>query len=525
MPAQITSALGRLQKFIGQFSIAQRTLGLIGIAGLVLGAMALSSYLTKPTMSPLFANVSAADASAIVDQLTGEGVAYELTDGGRTILVPQDKLYTMRLKVAAAGLPAATDGAGYSLLDSMGMTASEFQQTTTYRRAMEGELAKTIGAMSGVEAATVKLAMPEQTVFVADTADPTASVFIQTSRGTTLEAEQVTAIVHLVSAGVQGMKPTDVSVVDAEGHVLSAVGGLPGGGMGDQQTSDYQARVAASVQTMLDRLVGAGKAVVTVNAELNLDNTDLTSEKFSAPAPAVPALSSATTTETYTGGGGGAAGVLGPDNIAVPGGTSGTGTYTKGSENLNPAVDKVTEHTTTTPGSVRRQSVSVVVDQAAGADLNMTDLTTMVTAAAGIDATRGDTVAVSRMAFDTSTAEAAQAALGVADVAAKADATAALIKQGAIAGAILLFLVVAFVIAKRRSGKARREAIDLGELQMVNDLPHLPFGGVEALTLAPTQAPVDEAALKRAEIGSLAEDQPAEVAELLRGWLQPGAVR
>ncbi|RYV50023.1 flagellar basal-body MS-ring/collar protein FliF [Pengzhenrongella frigida] len=524
MPAQITGALGRLQAFIKQFSIAQRTLGLIGIAGVVLGAIALSSYLTKPTMSPLFADVSTADASAIVDQLTGEGVPYELTDGGRTILVPQDQLYAMRLKAAAAGLPAATDGAGYSLLDNMGMTASEFQQTTTYRRAMEGELAKTIGAMNGVEAATVKLAMPEQTVFVSDTADPTASVFLQTSRGTTLQAEQVTAIVHLVSAGVQGMKPTDVSVVDAEGHVLSAVGGLPGGGMGDQQTSDYQTRVAASVQAMLDRVVGAGKAVVTVNAELNLDNTDLTSETFTA-TPGVPALSSATTTETYSGTGGTAAGVLGPDNIAVPGGADGTGTYTKGSENLNPAVDKVTEHTTTTPGSVRRQSVSVVVDQDAGAALNMTDLTTMVTVAAGIDTTRGDSVAVSRMAFDTTTAEAAQAALGAADAEAKAVAQMDLIKQGAIAGAILLLLLISFVIAKRKSGKARREALDLGELQMVNETPMLPFGGLETLALIPAAPQIDEAAVKRAEIGNLAEDQPAEVADLLRGWLQTGNKR
>ena len=524
MPAQITSALGRMKALLTQFSIAQRTLGVIGIAGVILGAIALSSYLTKPVMSPLFADVSTADASAIVDQLTGEGVPYTLTDGGRTILVPQEQLYAMRLKAAAAGLPAATDGAGYSLLDNMGMTASEFQQTTTYRRAMEGELAKTIGAMTGVQSASVKLAMPEQTVFVADTADPTASVFIKTSRGATLQPEQVTAIVHLVSAGVQGMKPTGVSVVDSEGHVLSAVGGVPGGGMGDQQTSDYQVRVAASVQAMLDRVVGVGKAVVTVNAELNLDNTDLTSETFLAPA-GVPALSSATTTETYTGTGGGAAGVLGPDNIAVPNGAAnGTGTYTKGSENLNPAVDKVTEHTTTTPGSVRRQSVSVVVDQEAGAGLNMTDLTTMVTAAAGIDAVRGDTVAVSRMAFDTKSAEAAQAALAEDDVVAKAAATKDLIKQGAIAGAILLFLVLAFLMAKRASKRARREAIDLGELQRVNALPQQ-FVGLEPRAIAPALPQIDESAIKRAEIGNLAEEQPEEVAELLRGWLTAGSAR
>ena len=526
MPAQLTSLFGRLKAAIGHFTIAQRTLVIIGVAGVVLGAIALASYLSKPTMSPLFADLAPADASAIVDQLNADGVAYTLTGGGGTILVANDQLYAERLKVAAAGLPAATDGAGYSLLDKMGMTASEFQQTTTYRRAMEGELAKTIGAMNGVQAASVKLAMPTQSVFVSTTADPTASVFLKTSRGTTLEAEQIQAIVHLVSAGVTGMKPADVSVVDADGHVLSAVGGSAVGGMSDQRTGNYDARVGASVQAMLDRVVGVGKAVVTVNAELNLDNSDVTSETFTAPAN-VPALSSATTTETYTGTGAGSSGVLGPNNIAVPGGAAGTGTYSKGSENLNPAVNKVTQKTTTTPGSVRRQSVSVVVDQGAGAALNMTDLTTMVTAAAGIDATRGDTVAVSRMTFDTTSAATAKAALAADATATKALAQATLIRQGAIAAGILLLLVVMFIIAKRKSRKDRRQALDLGELAMVNDTPLLPFGGLEALGLpaAPSSPVIDEDAMRRAEIGALAQEQPAEVADLLRGWLVGGAKR
>ncbi len=188
MPSTVTSAVDRAKAVVAQFSLAQRTLAIIGVAGLVLGAVALSSWMSKPTFSPLFSGVSAADASAIVDQLEGEGVEYELADGGSTILVPAEQLYATRLSVAAAGLPAASDGAGYSLLDDMGMTASEFQQEVTLQRAMEGELAKTIGAISGVEAATVKLAMPEETVFVSETADPTASVFIQTKQGVSLEA-------------------------------------------------------------------------------------------------------------------------------------------------------------------------------------------------------------------------------------------------------------------------------------------------------------------------------------------------
>jgi len=527
MPTQLTAVVDRLKAVVAQFSLAQRTLAIIGLAGLVLGLVALSSWMTKPTMSPLFSGVSAADASAIVDQLDGEGVEYELADGGSTILVPADKLYATRLSVAAAGLPAASDGEGYSLLDDMGMTASEFQQQVTYQRAMEGELAKTIGSMAGVEAATVKLAMPEETVFVAEKADPTASVFVETTRGVSLEAGQVQSIVHLVSAGIQGMKPADVAVIDSGGTVLSAIGGSPAGGLADQKTGEYEQRVSSAVQTMLDRVVGPGKAVVTVNADLNYDNTDRTSETFDATEN-VPPLSSSTTREEYTGGGGTpVGGVLGPDNIAVPNGdANGEGTYLKESEVLNPAVNKVTEHTVTAPGNVERQSVSVVVDADAGGAINMVDLEALVTAAAGIDAARGDTVEVARMAFDTASAEAAQEALAAAAAEEKAAEQAELIRTAAIAGGVVLLLLVAFIVAKRRSRKARREALDLGELQIVDDTPQLPFDPVDSVLALPAPEPdVDEAAIRRAEIGALADEQPGEVADLLRGWLVEGGKR
>ncbi len=518
--------LDRLKAVVAQFTLAQRTLALIGVAGLVLGAVALSSWMGKPTLSPLFSGVSAADASAIVDLLEGEGVEYELADGGSTIMVPAEELYGTRLTVAAAGLPAASDGGGYSLLDDMGMTASEFQQEITLQRAMEGELAKTIGAIDGVEAATVKLAMPEETVFVSETADPTASVFIQTQRGTTLEAAQVQSIVHLVSAGIQGMNPADVAVIDSQGTVLSAIGGSAAGGMADQQTGEYEQRVTSAVQTMLDRLVGPGKAVVAVTAELNYDDTDRTTETFDA-TEGVPPLSSSTTREEYTGTGGTAVGgVLGPDNIAVPGAAGGEGSYLKESEVLNPAVNKVTEHTTTAPGSVERQSVSVVVDQEAAGALNMVDLEALVVAAAGIDAARGDTVEVARMAFDTQGADAAREALAAAAAEEKAAEQAELIQTGAVAGAVALLLLILFIAAKRRSRKARREALDLGELQIV-ERPRLPFEPTDAaLALPAAVAPVSEsAAVRRAEIGALAEEKPGEVADLLRGWLVEGGAK
>lgn len=530
MPPQITALGGRVQKTLRQFSLAQKTLAVIGLAVLVLGAVALSSWLTKPTMTPLFSNVAATDASAIVDQLTTAGVKYQLTDGGSTILVPADKVYTMRLKMASAGLPASSDG-GYSLLDSMSMTSSEFTQQITYQRAMEGELAKTIGAIKGVQTASVKLAIPKDSVFVAEKADPTASVFVKTAPGVTLGSDQVQSVVHLVSASIEGMKPSDVAVVDADGQVLSAVGTTVASGLSGQQTTDYESRVSSSIQAMLDRVVGAGKGIVSVSADLNYDATHRVSESYSAPT-AVPPLSSSKTSELY---GPGAAnststGVLGPDNIAVPSGTAagGSGSYAKASETLNNSVNKVTEDTTAAPGTVRKMSVSVVLDEKAAAALDMTQVAAMVSAAAGADATRGDTVQVSKMAFDTTTAQAAQTALAAADAEAKKAATASLIKSAAIGGAILLLVLFLIVMALRQRGKARREALDLGELHMVqsDDDPLGLEGGFDGLPVLPPAAVAPEGpseiAVKRAEISAFADEQPAEVAELLRGWLVGG---
>ncbi len=524
MPAQISAVLGRMGSTVKQFTLAQRTLAIIGLAVLLLGAVALTSWMTKPTLSPLFTSLSATDASAVVDELSAAGVSYELADGGSTVLVPADQLYSMRLKLAAAGLPANADGAGYSLLDDMGMTASEFQQEVTYQRALEGELAKTIGALAGVEAATVKLAIPEDSVFVSQTADPTASVFVRTKAGTSLGAEQVQAIVHLVSAGIEGMKPADVAVVDSSGAVLSTVGAEGGVGLSGQQTAEYESRVQVAVQALLDRVVGVGKSAVTLTAELDYDQTERVSEQFSA-TPDVPPLISATTTEEYTGRGGGTAtGVLGPDNIAVPSGDDDSGAYSSTTENLNNAVNKVTEQTVTAPGSVKRQSLAVAVDAAAAAKIDMAELTAMVSAAAGIDTERGDTVAVQRMAFDTSTAEAAQAALDAADAQAAKAATASMVRQVAIAGVVLVIVLALAIAAARRSRRNRRESLDIGELPLLGgEALELEGGGggpdPDAMALVAAPVPQDGSALRRAEISALADEQPAEVADLLRGWL------
>lgn len=544
MPAQLTSMFGRVQKQVQELSLAQRVFAVLLGAGLVLAAIALTQWINKPQMSPLFTNLSPTDAAAIVDELNSSGVPYELTAGGSTIMVPNSQLYDTRLRVASEGLLANSD-AGYSLLDGMSMTSSEFQQQVTYQRALEGELARTIGAMDGVSAASVKLAIPQESVFVSETPDPTASVFIQTGSTGALPPASVQAIVHLVSASIESMKPEGVAVIDSNGVVLSSVGGDNSTVMQSGQISEYEKRIATSVQAMLDRVVGSGNAVVSVSAELDYDKTHTTTETYSSDPSAAP-ISESMTREEYSNSSLEATtgGVLGADNLIQPRDeASDTGNYLKETAVRNNAVNKVTSVQETAPGSVKRQSVSVVVSKEAAASLNMGELEQMVAAAAGIDEDRGDVVSVSRMTFDQTMAETAQMALTEAVASERAAATKAMyidIAKWVVLGLVVILVFFLILRMSRNAGATDRMSLSLEAIeeleqrtqsaleqraQAVLDKAAAAAAGELALEAPPVPDMEDVAAEVRNEIMTFAAQQPAEVAEVLRGWINSGRQR
>jgi flagellar M-ring protein FliF len=534
MAGNISSWFGRMGNAVKEFTIAQRTIALIGIAVVVLGGAALATWAAKPAYTPLFSGLQASDANTIVEQLRTDGVPYELTGGGGTILVPEENVYDQRLKAAAAGLPSSETG-GYSLLDDMGVTSSEFQQSVTYKRALEGELAATIEALDGVQTASVRLAIPEETVFVSEQGEPTASVFLATESGVTLSADQVQAVVHLTSASIDSMDPKNVAVVDAKGTVLSAVGVGATGGT-DQQASDYEERVRTSVQTMLDRVAGPGNATVVVAADMNYESAERVEETFTTPENA-PALSESTSTEQYEGSGGGAAGVLGPDNIAVPADGGGEGTFTSENETRNNAVNKVTENRSIPAGTINRQTVSVAVDAAAAQALDMGNVESLVATAAGINADRGDEVTVEVLPFNTAGAQEAAEALAAAEAAEEAERNAELLRTGVIVAGVVLILILAVLAYARWSRKQNRAPVDLGELQQLR--PELsaadelaaerriaelnpPTAAISVVPI-PTEPVVPELTgemdRKRAEVEALADRDPEKTAEYLRNLM------
>ena len=527
MKQNLTRTLTRLRTTFMSFTPGQRVVAVIGGAALVLAAVMVLRWVATPNFAPLYSNLAAEDASAIIDELDAQGVPYELAGGGSTIMVPRDQVYSTRISLSGQGLPEQGGDEGYSLLDNQDISTSEFQEQTDFKRAMEGELARTIEAVDGVNTAVVHLALPPAKVFTDEQDPPTASVLVDTTSGTTFGAEQVQAVVHLVASSVDGLEPEKVTVADSSGKVLSADDGA--GGLGastrDQQVASFQQQTSQRIQSMLDRVLGPGNSTVQVTADLDFDKSVSESTTYSAAAD-VPPLSASTTTEDYEGpaGGGGTTGVVGPDGQMDPGanGAGEDSTYNKESTTSDNAVNEVVEHRETAPGSVNSLHVGVVLDSAAAANqgVDTTAVRDLIAATVGIKAKRGDTVEVTAMTFDRTADEAAAAELAEA---AKAEKTAAMwrmVRNIAIGLAIVVILVVAWLQSRKRS-RLREERTTYLVEQLRNDAAERAAAALEtspALAALETAEQQAEDELRR-DLDKLAADQPEDVAALLRGWL------
>jgi len=536
MRDRLPSPVRRPVEAFTSFTSGQKAVTIVGVALLGLAGFFFYSWASKPTYAPLFSNLSGSDASAIVEQLNGSGTPYELADGGATILVPQDKVYDTRIAMSGAGLPAEAE-TGYSLLDKQGLTTSDFMQHVGYQRALEGELAKTIQSIDGVTSATVHLAIPQKDIFSDDEQRPTASVLVASRAGKELNQGQVQAIVHMVASSVEGLDPEHVTVAGSNGVVLSAGGGqavVAGGDLRSQQTAQFEQRMNSALQRMVDSVVGPGHAVVTTTADLDFDQTETKTQTYVAD-PTVPPLTQSTTKETYNGNGTPSGGVLGPDNIQVPA-SNGTGQYESTTENRNNAVGLVTETRKSAPGNVRKLSVSVLLDSKTAEGIETAQVEKLVSTAAGLDTQRGDAVAVTALPFDSTTAEASEKALAEEKKAETMEQYVSWGKTGAAGLGVAVLLFLAWRASRRAKTRARLTPAEMAHLEQAQAALErsravaLPGGNGEAAIEGGGAGGAAVAALESAaaaaereahqrSIATMVQQQPDEVAQLLRGWL------
>jgi len=395
----------QLGSFWQQQSRSRRiSLVVISLAVIVVAVVFLV-WASTPTYAVAYRGLSESDAGEIVQKLEEAKIPYRLKDTG-TILVPSDKVYEVRLKMAREGLPK-TSQVGFELFSNNTLGMTEFTQRVNYQRALEGELERTISNLEAVEMVRVHLVLPEKSLLARDQVPPTASVVIKEKPGKYLDKAQVRAITHLVASSVEGLTPENVVIVDAEGNLLAS-------GSQDETTTAVQAdtfrnaeqaaaaEIQRSVQNLLNSVLGPNRSVVQAQVVMDWTQRELTSQTFN-PTPAA-IRSSQKITESYTGGAEAMGGVPGaasnlPTPVPVTQGGTQTVTYQRTEETVNYEITQVQTHEIQAPGQIKRISLSVLVDGMDSPE-QLQVLRSAIAAAAGIDETRGDMLAVESMAFD-----------------------------------------------------------------------------------------------------------------------------
>ena len=354
-----------------QFGVNQRVSLVVAALAVFGGLAAVVLWSQRPDYQLLYARLGEKDAAAVIGYLESQNIPHQVTAGGSAVQVPSNLVYKLRMDLAAKGLPSG-EGVGFEIFDKGQFGLSDFVQRTNYLRALQGELARTIGQLQGVRGARVMIVQPENRLLLTEQGvKPTASVFVDVGGGR-LEIDQVNSIRHLVANAVQGLQPDQVAVVDNRGHVLSeelrqdpTLGTASSQIRYRQQVEDY---LAKKVESMLAAVIGPGNAVVRVSAEIDTEATVLTQDKFD---PEGQVVRSQTVTEDSTSssesrGAGGAVGVSA--NVPEKSGGAGeaarpvsTSEQSRKNRTTSYEINHVTTNITRNPGTVKNVTAAVFV--------------------------------------------------------------------------------------------------------------------------------------------------------------------
>ncbi|HAT30298.1 MAG TPA: flagellar basal body M-ring protein FliF [Janthinobacterium sp.] len=404
----------------------------LGVAALVAIAFALYMWNQAPDYRVLFSNYSDRDGGAITAELDKLNIKHKFSDGGTAILIPAEQVNDVRLKLAAAGLPKGGN-VGFELMENQKLGVSQFLEQVNFQRALEGELARSIESVSAVDTARVHLALPKPSVFVREQQKPTASVLLNLRAGRSLEQSQVNAIIHLVASSVPELMPSNVTLVDQAGNLLSDGKDKSANAKNlDPNQLKYvqqmQQSVVKQIESIIVPIVGEGNVRAEATADVDFAQTEQAAETYKPNSPpAASAIRSQQTSETSGAGGGNPAGVPGalsnqPPGVATapltaaptgaPAAVAATSGPTHKDATTNFEVDKTVRYEQKSMGGLRRLSVAVVVNYRRLVDKNgkvsikpisaeeMIQINNLVKEAMGYNKERGDSFSVANSPFD-----------------------------------------------------------------------------------------------------------------------------
>lgn len=479
--------------------------------GVVISVVCLGRIAMQPAYAPLFTGLESKEAGMIAENLKTMKVPYQITDQGKTIMVPERQVYEVRNQLAGSGALSSSI-IGFELFDQSKFGQTDFEQQVGYQRALQGELSRTVVQLDGVEQAWVHLVLPEKSVFLSEQGTPSASVALKLESGALLKPEQIQGICDLFVGSVAGLEPDNVHIIDTEGNILSdnLEPSDPGAvitRMALEQMAakrEYEKELEKRVQQMLAQIIGLNNAVAMVTADLDFDQKHTNSSIASNPDELKVSEYSVAESGTGTDGGG----VVGTDSnvtttpfVRDPGSSS----YTKEEHTVNYQVSTLEESVVNAPGSVKRLSASVVINETA-VPLGVHDIQTVVGAAIGYNQDRGDQIHVTSMAFEDSYLKKVEAEMAMLDELAQKE----LWYKYALAGGALLFVLLATLTALllwRRRGVG----LDVGE-ELVGVFP------IEDIEEREPEQIVKKD--KQQQIIDMYQKSPDKIAEIIKVWMK-----
>jgi flagellar M-ring protein FliF len=544
-PSIPTDQLTRLVKTL---SMRQRWTTAIVVVLVAAGVYAFSQWQREAGFRPLYNGLSAEDAALVVQKLKESSTPYRLANNGATVMVPEDRVAEMRLEMAGAGLPK-NGRIGFELFDKTNFGITEFAEHVNYRRALEGELERSVMSVAEIEQARVHISLPQESVFLEQRQPAKASVLVKIRTGASLPETAIPAITNLIASAVEGLAPENVSVLDMRGNLLNRPKRI-GASADDTSVAvlEYRHKVEqdlmAKLDSTLEPVVGAGRFRTAVSADCDMNSGEESEESFD---PTHSVMVSSQKTEDTSTQGRPASGIPGtastlPDTSPRP---QQTGASTsRRTENINYQSAHTIKRMVLPQGNIRRLSVSVLLDHdvhfengkrvlVAPTPERIKVIHDLVAAAAGLNTERGDQLIVESLPFEsTMNLDDPNAPAPKLPVAQKKTPMEQIKGDPKLAaelggGAAVLIGGAIFLIIKMRGSPGGR-----AEVRMTEALPHSEGGAAQRVTggdtgmlQAPESSPAAALTPGKVEVLSTqvrnATQRNTEIcAGVLRGWLK-----
>jgi flagellar M-ring protein FliF len=506
----------------------------------------LSRWQHERDFKPLYTGMSAEDAGAVVAKLKEAGVEFRISEDGSTVSAPSGRQAELRLELASAGLPK-TGRIGFELFDKTNLGMTDFAEQVNYRRALEGELERSVRAIAEIESARVHITFPKDSVFLESRTPGKASVLVKIRNGAKLPPQNLAGITHMVASAVEGLAPESVSITDVHGNLLSRPKNSQDAPELSDEALEYRRRIErdllAKINSTLEPLLGVDKFRAGVSVECDFTSGEQSEETYD-PEKSVM-TSSQKTEETSSGTASG--GIPGSaSNLPRPAPRNNGGVSTsRRSETIAFQTSKTVRRIKLPQGSIRRVSASILVDQAVrweGAGKQQRQVVTppsaetvrairvLVSGAIGLQTDRGDQLVVESLPFESTLQT--PAPVETAPVSAPGAAWKPLTNDprymGAAAGGLLLLLVAAAYV-RRRSKRTRAKATAAAALPEPSEkrrpLPASDAPRSEHLLGESQGEPVPALPVAKLDrlvtsVKTAASDDPALVAGVLRNWLE-----